>query len=96
MAILFEQARSFPWFRIGLFALILITLFTLTYFLFFAPTPRIDVVLPPPLERIGDVSQIEFIDLVSVTSSDAFRRLRRYEQPIGVGNPGRENPFLPL
>lgn len=65
------------------------------YFLFFAPTPAFEVIVPPPLQTAEKISQLQ-IDPANVINSSAFRSLRVYAPLPSAGLIGRANPFLPL
>jgi hypothetical protein len=97
MAIVFEkQKKQVNW------IVILFILFSsgfvvfAAYYLFFAPTPRIDLVLPEQLERAGQISRLEFIDPAAVLTSPVFKSLRTYIGSPSIGSLGRSNPFFPL
>ncbi len=96
MAILFEQKRSINWAPI-LFAVFIIGFVAFAvYYLFFAPSPKLDVVLPAPLERIQQISDLTFVDPSEVIKSAAFQKLKpSFGAPL-AGINGRPNPFLPL
>ena len=67
---------------------------TLTYYLFFAPTPFIETILPPDLETIAQISAVEF-DASLVTNSPVYKKLTPKISDPGLGAFGRPNPFLP-
>lgn len=97
MAIVFqEQKRTFNWVRLLFFVFVVLFIAGAAYFLFFAPTPRLDVVLPAPLERASQISSLEFVDPSAVLNSRSFRRLQNYIGPPGVGSLGKPNPFAKL
>ncbi|HEY4475561.1 MAG TPA: hypothetical protein VJB92_02450 [Candidatus Paceibacterota bacterium] len=94
MAIVFEQPKKpFNWTRFLFVIFIIAFLVFGTYYLFFAPSPRLDIVLPPPLERARQISNLEFVDPATVLGSPAFRRLKSYVGPPAPGPLGRPNPF---
>lgn len=95
MAIVFEQPKkSVNWVPI-LFAVFIIGfLIFAAYYLFFAPSPKLDIVLPAPLERASQISKLEFIEAATVLNSAAFRRLQNYVGPPAAGQLGRSNPFV--
>lgn len=96
MAIIFQKARRRNWFRIAAFVLAILGFGVTIYYLFFAPSPRIEVIIPEPLEHLGQVSEIEFIDPTFVVESPAFKRLGDVSRRLTPGTLGRQNPFLPL
>jgi hypothetical protein len=96
MAFNFEEGKKFNWFRLAVFAVAIIFVGIATYYLFFAPTPKISVIIPGRLEEIGEVSEIEFIDPSALVRSQAFQRLKTYGGAPRTGELGRDNPFIPL
>lgn len=97
MAIVFEQKRKIRWFRLVIFITVIVSVLIATYYLFFAPSPRIELIIPPPLKTAEEVSAIDFIDPSAVVRSSAFTSLRDWGNgKPGTGALGRTNPFLPL
>ena len=95
MAIIIEEEKkAIPWFPIIVGILIVLALGMGTYYLFFAPTPAIEVVLPPALKSAEVLATID-IDPTSVINSRSFRSLRVYTGLPSVGELGKANPFLP-
>ncbi len=97
MAIVFEtQKKPVNW------IMLLSIVFTIgfivfgTYYLFFAPVPRIDVVLPEPLKQANQISSLHFIDPNEVVNSSTFQSFQMYFGPPGTGALGRTNPFAPF
>jgi hypothetical protein len=97
MAIVFEkQKKPVNWILILSIAFAVIFISGLAYYLFFAPTPQIDIVLPAPLSDAGIISSLEFTDPGVVLSSPEFKNLKLYVGTPSVGTLGRSNPFIPL
>ncbi len=97
MAIIFEkQRKSVNWIAILTFAFSVLFIVFTAYFLFFASSPQIEVVLPAPLERASQISHLQFKDPGEITSSSAFRRLGPSQGAPAKGALGRPNPFLPF
>lgn len=96
MAIIFEEGKKINWFRIIVFILVLLAILGATYYLFFAPSPKIELFIPAPLEAVEKVAEFEFIDPRTITQSPEFRILRDYSVPATPGLLGRPNPFAPL
>ncbi len=97
MAIVFEQQKkSVNWFGvlIGVFAACFIAF--AVYYLFFAPSPKIDVVLPQPLQVANKISNITFTDPSEITQNPAFKVLKTVPIAQSVGSLGRPNPLLPF
>ncbi len=97
MAIVFEQKRK-PVNWIGLLSATFGILFLIfaVYYLFFAPSPKLEAVLPAPLERASQISELEFIEPTIIINDPNFRKLQNYAGPPGVGTLGRANPFVKL
>lgn len=64
-----------------------------TYYLFFAPTPAIDVVVPPELESVSNFSEI---DLDTGGAQDVIDSLEEHVPGVEPGPSGRDNPFAPF
>jgi len=97
MAIIFEQPkRSINWVKMLFIIFILGFVFFAVYYLFFASSPRLDIVLPDPLERANQITNIDFVDPGEVLNTQAFKQLQSYVAPPTVGNLGRNNPFEPF
>ena len=63
------------------------------YFLFFAPVPGIEAIIPTEQKLTTNLSNLE---LNTQPAVDAFGsgRLKRYANPPSVGQVGRTNPFV--
>lgn len=78
-------------------AVIITFLGAATYYLFFAPTPLIEVVIPSGLKTVSRISE-SGLNTPAVFNSPVYRSLRQYvaEPVVGeVGEIGRPNPFSP-
>jgi len=75
-------------------AVIILIVVGAVYFVFFAPAPAFEVIVPPPLQTVGEVSSKQ-VNPANVLNSQAFRSLRPYAPSPTVGQIGRTNPFLP-
>jgi hypothetical protein len=96
MAIVFEQPKKkINWFGImtAIFSVVFVS--ALVYYLFFAPAPKIETVLPPALEKTNQISDLQFTDPSPVLNSPQFKALKLYVGPPATGTLGRPNPFLP-
>lgn len=97
MALVFEsQKRRINWFALiaGLFLIGFLA--AAAYYLFFAPVPKIQAIIPVVLEETNLLSELEFIDPTTILNNPNFRRLKQHVQPPGAGTFGRTNPFLPF
>jgi len=93
MAIIIEEEKR----RINWFALILAASFigitiALTYYLFFAPTPLIEKVIPQSIQSLKDLSGIK-LSPEDVINNSKFQILRQYINPAESGSVGKNNPF---
>lgn len=66
-----------------------------TYYLFFAPTPFIEVIVPTELESISRISE-SGLNVSTVFNSPVYQSLRQYAAPVEIGEIGRANPFGPF
>ena len=79
-------------------ALIVIVVSTLVvfggaYYLFFAPTPGIEVLVPTEQRVTSQLSGLQFNTQTVVEVFNAGR-LKRYAAPTSLGATGRVNPFV--
>ena len=96
MAIVIEQKKkSVNWFSVLTSVFFLLLILIGGYYLFFAPTPGIEIVAPSALQSAVDLSQITF-DPSSVVNSRQFKSLKIYTGLPGTGVLGRGNPFQPF
>lgn len=94
MAIVFEeQKRSVNWARIAFYVFIVGFIGFAIYYLFLGPSPKLDVVLPAPLEQASKISEINFVEPSVVLNSKAYLSLERRYGPPSPGISGRQNPF---
>ena len=95
MAIVIEQKKkAISWFGVLTSVFFLLLILIGGYYLFFAPTPGIEIVAPSTLKTAVDLSKITF-DPSSVVNSRQFKSLKIYTGLPGVGGLGRGNPFQP-
>ncbi len=95
MAIVFEQPRKpINWIKLFFGIFIGVFLVFTVYYLFFAPSPKIDVVLPTPLQNANQIISTQFIDPGLVLNSQVFKALKLYLGQPSVGTLGRANPFV--
>ncbi len=93
MAILIEEERHpTNWIGIIFSVLIVALLFTGGYYLFFKRPELIEVVVPPKLQALKELSRAQF-DPKSVLDSPIFKSLRDYSFKLTPPTPGRDNPF---
>ncbi len=63
------------------------------YYMFFAPTPGFETIVPSDLKRTQTISTFD-LDPKSVFNSPQFKALDKYNGLPTGGTFGRENPFL--
>lgn len=96
MAIVIEQNKKrFSWFGFFITLFFFGVIFAGGYYLFFAPTPGIEILAPLPLQSAAELARLTF-DPASVVNSREFKRLKIYTGVPSTGVLGRSNPFQPL
>ncbi|MEX2054028.1 MAG: hypothetical protein WD883_00570 [Candidatus Colwellbacteria bacterium] len=95
MAFSFRQESNKSWLTIIVVSSITLALAGGTYMLFFAPTPFIEVVAPPEVEDVSELSRVNF-STADFSSDPVFSSLRRHVSEAVAGPAGRENPFAPF
>ncbi len=94
MAIILEEGeKKFNWKGFMTVSAILLLLAGISYALFFAETPKIEIVVPQSVRSASELSQVQF-DPASVVNSASFKALRRYVGEQTTGVLGRQNPFV--
>lgn len=94
MAIIIEQReRRINWFAVFVFLFLFAVVVGGGYYLFFAPTPGIEVITPVPLQSAEKLSRVRF-DLTNILNNPILKGLREYGTAPGVGNMGKKNPFI--
>ena len=104
MAIVLEQKKkSFSWFGFFVTLFLLAVIILGGYYLFFSPSPAIEIVIPPTVRSVVDLSNLSqqgfdpaTFDPAAVVGSPKFRSLKRYIGAATTGALGRENPFQPF
>lgn len=66
-----------------------------TYMLFFAPEPFVEVIAPPELESISELSKID-LEGTNFADSGLYQSLEEKVPEVETGEAGRENPFAPF
>ena len=90
-----EEKRKINWFALAVIILIIATIITATYYLFFAPTPLIERVAPARLQSFQEISNIR-LQPEAVVNNPNFQILKQYVNPIEIqsGSIGKTNPFV--
>jgi len=87
-----DNTQKRDWFTIMTVATVFVFIVAGTYLLFFTEAPLIEVVAPPELKQVSELSQIEF-DEAAFQQNETFNSLRRHVSDAQPGESGRENPF---
>lgn len=96
MALIIEQnRRRVNWFGIFVFLFFLIVIFGGGYFLFFGPTPAIEILSPIQLDSAERIAEVK-LDAETIMENSVLKNFREYGTAPGVGSLGRSNPFLSL
>ena len=94
MAIIIEEEkRKINWFALAVIILIIATIITATYYLFFAPTPLIERVAPARLQSLQELSHIRW-QPEAIINNPNFQILKQYVNPIEIGPVGNTDPFV--
>ncbi len=96
MALIIEQTkRNINWFGIFVFIFLLFVIVGGGYFLFFGPTPAIEIIAPVELGTADKIAGIK-LDATKIIESPILKSFKQYGTVPGVGALGRSNPFLSL
>lgn len=82
------------WFAVSVFVFLLAVIVGGGYYLFFSPTPGIEVIAPLPLASAEDLAQAK-LDVAGILNNPVLKGLRQYGSAPGVGSVGKRNPFAP-
>ena len=94
MAILIEEEkRRINWFALVTVVLVVATIIGATYYLFFAPVPLIEKVVPSSVQSLQALSNIK-LQPELIINNPKFQVLKTYINPIEIGSVGKNNPFL--
>jgi hypothetical protein len=98
MAILVEEEKNgMNWIGFLVVLVIVGLIAASVYYLFFAPTPLIEVIAPPQFQSISQISSFDF-NVSPITNSPIYQSLRQYVGPLepAASDIGRANPFQPF
>ena len=65
------------------------------YYLFFAPVPFIETVVPEKLDPISRISKIQ-VDPAKIINSPIYQSLKEQVPQVKIEGAGRVNPFQPF
>ncbi len=89
-----EESKGRGPFGILTVILILIILGAGTYYLFFAPAPLIEVIVPSGLQSVSKIPE-KGLNAPGIFNSPIYKSLRQYVAEPAIGEIGRTNPFSP-
>lgn len=93
MAIIVEEENGGRGpFRALAIATVIIILIAITYYLFFAPAPLIEVIIPPELQSVSQISETG-LNAPEIFNSPVYSSLKQYVAEPEAGEVGRTNPF---
>jgi len=96
MAIIAEEVKKpFNWFAAISIVVIAAIIGALVYYLFFAPTPAIELITPAALKEASQILTSP-LDVNATRNHRVFKLLKPYVSPLTVSRLGRENPFTPF
>ncbi len=95
MAFSFSEGTNRNWLNTVVMVAVILILVLGTYFLFFAPEPFVEIIVPTELEPISKLSKVEF-DHSELTNSEVYQSLRQQVPEAVPGPAGRSNPFAPF
>ena len=93
MAIVLEEKQKFNWKAFAIFSAVIVFLFATAYFLFFAPVPVIEDIIPLNIKSTAELSTVEFRP-GDLTSNKTYQSLRPSAGPAVITQVGRVNPFI--
>lgn len=81
-------------FKIAAIVIVVMVLILGTYFLFFAPAPLIEVIIPSGLQSVSQISETG-LNAPEILNSPVYKSLKQYVAEPELGETGRTNPFSP-
>jgi len=88
-----KPKKQINWIPIAVAAVLTIIVVGAAYFLFFAPTPGIEALVPSEQKITAQISAVR-LDTRPVVEIFNSGRLKRSASPVSVGQTGRTNPFI--
>ena len=95
MAFAFQEESNKSFFTITVVVLIVVAVAGGTYMLFFAKAPLIEVIAPPEVGSVSELSKVNF-GASDFSKSAVFLSLKRHVSEATAGPAGRTNPFSPF
>lgn len=93
MAILLEEKQQFNWKALIIFLVIIAAVFGLAYFLFFAPSPVVQEIIPSSVKSTAELSTVN-LNPNDLLGNATYKSLKQYGGPVAAPQVGRENPFI--
>lgn len=95
MAFAFQQESNNNFLTTVIMIVIAVAIAAGIYMLFFAEEPFIEVVAPPEVNNVSELSKVDF-SAVDFAKSEVFSSLQRHVSDAEAGPAGRANPFSPF
>ena len=95
MAFAFQEESNKSLFNIIVAVLIVVAVGGGVYLLFFAKAPLIEMVAPPEVGSVTELSKVDF-SASDLSGSAVFSSLKRNVSEAEAGPAGRVNPFSPF
>lgn len=93
MAIVLEERQQFNWKALLIFLAVIAMVFGLAYFLFFAPSPVVQEIIPSSVKSTAELSTVN-LNPNELLGNATYKSLKQYGGPMAVPQVGRENPFI--
>lgn len=93
MAIVLEERQQFNWKALIIFIAIIAVVFGLAYFLFFAPSPVVQVIIPSNVKSTAELSTVN-LNPNDLLGNKVYQSLKQFGAPVAAPQTGRENPFI--
>jgi len=93
MAIVLEDRQQFNWKALIIFITIIAVILGLAYFLFFAPSPVVQEIMPSGVKATAELSTVN-LNPNDLLGNKVYQSLKQYGGSVVIPQVGRENPFI--
>ncbi len=93
MAIVFEDKQQFNWRALIIFIAIVAAVLGTAYFLFFAPSPVVEEIIPSNVKSTTELSTVN-LNPNDLLNDKTYQSLKQYGGSTAVPQAGRVNPFI--
>ncbi len=87
------EKKPINWIALAVVVVLVVVIVGGAYFLFFAPVPGIEAIIPSEQKLASRISKLELNTQPAVEAFTAGR-LKQYAPPLTIGQVGRANPFI--